>query len=130
VLCAGARAAQVGTAFMRCPEAGTSPAHREALAGPTPTRLTRAFTGRQARGIVNRFLREHSPDAPTAYPEIHHATAPLRAAARAANDPDVLNLWAGQTHELAPDLPAAEVVTTMAAEATEALAAAGRALGA
>ena len=128
VLCAGARAAQVGTAFMRCPEAGTSPAHREALATPTRTRLTRAFTGRQARGIVNRFLREHSTDAPTAYPEIHHVTAPLRAAARATNDPDVLNLWAGQTHELAAELPAAEVVTTMAAEATEALVEAGRVL--
>ena len=128
VLCAGARAAQVGTAFMRCPEAGTSPAHREALATPTPTRLTRAFTGRQARGIVNRFLREHSSDAPTAYPEIHHVTAPMRAAARATNDPDSLNLWAGQTHELAAELPAAEVVTTMAASATEALAEAGRAL--
>jgi nitronate monooxygenase len=129
VLCAGARAAQVGTAFMRCPEAGTSPAHREALGAPTPTRLTRAFTGRQARGIANRFLREHSADAPIAYPEIHHVTAPLRAAGRAANDPDVLNLWAGQTHELAPELPAADVVATMAAEAAEAIAAAGRALG-
>ena len=128
VLCSGARAAQVGTAFMRCPEAGTSPAHREALAQPTPTRLTRAFTGRQARGIVNRFLREHSADAPIAYPEIHHVTAPLRAAGRAAGDADVLNLWAGQTHELARDVPAAEVVATMAAEAAEALAAAGRAL--
>jgi nitronate monooxygenase len=121
VLSAGARAAQVGTAFMRCPEAGTSPAHREALTAPTPTRLTRAFTGRQARGIANRFLREHSDDAPVAYPEIHHATAPLRAAGRAAGDPEVLNLWAGQTHELASDLPAAEVVATMAAEAAQAL---------
>jgi nitronate monooxygenase len=128
VLCAGARAAQVGTAFMRCPEAGTSPAHREALGAPTPTRLTRAFTGRQARGIANRFLREHSADAPIAYPEIHHVTAPLRAAGRAANDPDVLNLWAGQTHELAPELPAADVVATMAAEAAEAIAATGRGL--
>jgi nitronate monooxygenase len=128
VLCAGARAAQVGTAFMRCPEAGTSPPHREALATRTPTRLTRAFTGRQARGIANRFLREHSADAPVAYPEIHHATAPLRAAARAAGDPEVINLWAGQAHELAPELPAAEVVRTMAAEAAEALTSAASAL--
>jgi nitronate monooxygenase len=120
-LCAGARAAQVGTAFMRCPEAGTSPAHREALATPGATAVTRAFTGRQARGIVNRFLREHSAEAPAAYPEIHHVTAPLRAAGRAAGDADVLNLWAGQAHELAPELPAAEVVATMAAEAREAL---------
>jgi nitronate monooxygenase len=129
VLCAGARAAQVGTAFMRCPEAGTSAAHRDALAAPAPTRLTRAFTGRQARGIANRFLREHSTDAPLAYPEIHHVTAPLRAAGRAAGDAEVLNLWAGQTHELAPELPAAEVVATMAAEAAEALAGARGALG-
>jgi nitronate monooxygenase len=129
VLCAGARAAQVGTAFMRCPEAGTSSAHREALATPAPTRLTRAFTGRQARGIANRFLLEHSADAPIAYPEIHHVTAPLRAAGRAANDPEVLNLWAGQAHELAPELPAAEVVGTMAAEAAKALVRARGALG-
>jgi nitronate monooxygenase len=129
VLCAGARAAQVGTAFMRCPEAGTSPAHREALATTAPTRLTRAFTGRQARGIVNRFLREHSPGAPAAYPQLHHATAPLRAAGRAAGDPEIINLWAGQTHELARDLPAADVVHALAAEASEALAAASRTLG-
>jgi nitronate monooxygenase len=122
VLCAGARAAQVGTAFMRCPEAGTSAPHREALATRAPTALTRAFTGRQARGIANRFLREHSAEAPIAYPEIHHVTAPLRAAGRAAGDSEVLNLWAGQTHELATDLPAAEVVARMAAEAREALA--------
>jgi nitronate monooxygenase len=129
VLCAGAQAAQIGTAFMRCPEAGTAPAHREALAREAPTRLTRAFTGRQARGIVNRFLREHSADAPPAYPEIHHATAPLRAAGRAAGDSDVLNLWAGQAHELARDAPAAEVVASLAAEAAERLEAARRALG-
>jgi nitronate monooxygenase len=129
VLSAGAQAAQIGTAFMRCPEAGTSAAHRDALATRTPTRLTRAFTGRQARGIVNRFLREHSAAAPTAYPEIHHVTAPLRAAGRAAGDADVVNLWAGQTHELARELPAAEVVATLAAEARDRLASARAALG-
>ena len=128
VLCAGAQAAQIGTAFMRCPEAGTSPAHRAALAAPAPTRLTRAFTGRQARGIVNRFLREHSDDAPLAYPEIHHVTAPLRAAGRAADDPDMINLWAGQAHELARDAPAGDVVAALAAGATERLDAARRAL--
>jgi nitronate monooxygenase len=128
VLSAGAQAAQIGTAFMRCPEAGTSPAHRAALAADTPTRLTRAFTGRQARGIVNRFLREHSDDAPPAYPEIHHVTAPLRAAGRAAGDADMINLWAGQAHELAREAPAAEVVAALAAEARERLDAARRAL--
>jgi nitronate monooxygenase len=129
VLCAGAQAAQIGTAFMRCPEAGTSAAHRAALAATTPTRLTRAFTGRQARGIVNRFLREHSAEAPPAYPEIHHVTAPLRAAGRAAGDADLINLWAGQAHELARDAPAAEVVAALAAEASERLETARRALG-
>jgi nitronate monooxygenase len=128
VLSAGAQAAQIGTAFMRCPEAGTSPAHRAALAADTPTRLTRAFTGRQARGIVNRFLRDHSDDAPPAYPEIHHVTAPLRAAGRAAGDADMINLWAGQAHELAREAPAAEVVAALAAEARERLDAARRAL--
>jgi nitronate monooxygenase len=129
VLCAGARAAQIGTAFMRCPEAGTAPAHRDALATRAPTRLTRAFTGRQARGIANRFLREHTPGAPAAYPEIHHVTAPLRAAGRAAGDADVLNLWAGQTHELARELPAGELVAQLATEAADALSAARGALG-
>jgi nitronate monooxygenase len=128
VLSAGAQAAQIGTAFMRCPEAGTAPAHREALAADTPTRLTRAFTGRQARGIVNRFLREHSDDAPPAYPEIHHVTAPLRAAGRAAGDADMINLWAGQAHELAREAPAAEVVAALVSEARERLDAAHRAL--
>jgi nitronate monooxygenase len=128
VLCAGAQAAQIGTAFMRCPEAGTSAAHRAALAATTPTRLTRAFTGRQARGIVNRFLREHSDEAPPAYPEIHHVTAPLRAAGRAAGDADLINLWAGQAHELARDAPAAEVVAALAADAAVRLEAARRAL--
>ena len=128
VLAAGAQAAQIGTAFMRCPEAGTAPAHRAALAADTPTSLTRAFTGRQARGIVNRFLREHSAGAPLAYPEIHHVTAPLRAAGRASGDADMINLWAGQAHELARDAPAAEVVAALAADARECLDAARRAL--
>ncbi len=68
VLAAGAAAAQLGTAFMLTPEAATSPAHREALRGAGPTALTRAFTGRSARGIENRFMREHEADAPLGYP--------------------------------------------------------------
>jgi nitronate monooxygenase len=128
VLCAGARAAQIGTAFMRCPEAGTSAPHRQALATGAPTRLTRAFSGRNARGIVNRFLREHSAEAPIAYPEVHHVTAPLRAAGRKAGDADVINLWAGQAHELARELPAGELVAALAADAAQRVAAVGQAL--
>jgi nitronate monooxygenase len=121
VLCAGAAAAQIGTALMLAPEAGTPEAQREVLARRAPTRVTRAFTGRPARGIVNRFLLEHSEAAPTAYPEIHHATSPLRAAARRRGDADAFNLWAGQAHELAQARPAGEIVREMAAEASAVL---------
>jgi nitronate monooxygenase len=117
VLAAGASAAQLGTAFLRSPEAGTAAVHRAAIASGTGTAMTRAFTGRLARGIRNQFLDEHSHDAPAAYPEVHHLTAPLRAAGRAAGNPEVVNLWAGQAHELSRDLPAAELVAVLAAEA-------------
>lgn len=117
VLCAGASAAQVGTALMLADEAATTPAQRELLAEPGPTALTRAFTGRTARGLVNRFMREHDATAPSAYPHIHHATSGLRAAARERGDADAFNLWAGQAHELAQARPAGEIVAEMAAEA-------------
>jgi nitronate monooxygenase len=119
VLAAGAVGAQLGTAFLRCPEAGTNPAHREALATPAGTALTRAFSGRRARGLVNRFLREHSSDAPAAYPHLHHMTAPLRAAAREARDPDGFNLWAGQGYALGRELPAGELVRAIDEERRE-----------
>jgi nitronate monooxygenase len=122
VLAAGAAAAQLGTAFMRTPEAGTSAAHRAALASGEPTALTRAFTGRTARGVVNRFLREHTRDAPAAYPEVHHLTAPLRGAAREQGDADGFHLWAGQAHALAEELPAGELVRRLSADAAAALA--------
>ena len=85
-LVAGASAAQVGTAYLRAPEAGTSEAQRAATAEPTPTVLTRAFSGRLARGITNR-LHEHAADAPRAYPEVHYLTSPLRAHARKTATP-------------------------------------------
>jgi len=129
VLAAGASAAQLGTAFLRADEAGSEPAYREALATRTPTALTRAFSGRRARGIVNRFMVEHSGEAPAAYPQIHHATSPLRSAARRRGDPDGFNLWAGQAHELAPSGPAAEILRSIADSARAALeSAANRAL--
>ncbi|WP_322769368.1 NAD(P)H-dependent flavin oxidoreductase [Frankia sp. Cr1] len=117
VLCAGARAAQLGTAFLGCPEAGTAQVHRDALPAATPTALTRAFTGRLARGIRNRFMAEYGGDAPIAYPEIHHVTSPLRQAGRDARDPEVVNLWAGQTHPLAQARPAGEIVRALTDEA-------------
>jgi len=109
---AGAVAVQAGTAFLLCPEAGTSAPHREALARGGPTAITRAFTGRRARGIVNRFMREH-PDAPSAYPQIHYVTAPLRAAAREAGDAGRINLWAGTGVDAVRERPAADVVAEL-----------------
>ena len=128
VLVAGAAAAQLGTAFMRCREAATSPPHRAALASVRATGLTRAFSGRLARGIVNRLQAEHTRAAPIAYPEIHHLTAPLRAHGRSVGDPDLVNLWAGQAHELAREAPAAEVVERLDRDARRALADARRRL--
>jgi nitronate monooxygenase len=122
VLASGAAAAQLGTAFMLCPEAATAPAHRDAIAsGQAPTALTRAYTGRTARGIVNRFMREHSADAPSAYPEVHHLTAPIRAAARQRNDADGFHLFAGQAYQLAEPVPAAELVAQLIQHARTAL---------
>jgi nitronate monooxygenase len=117
VLAAGASAAQLGTAFLRTPEAGTADVDRKALASDAPTAVTRAFTGRLARGIRNRFLDRHTAVAPSAYPEVHYLTAPVRRAARAAGDPDLVNLWAGQAHQLGRDIPAAQLVRELAAEA-------------
>ena len=116
-LAAGAVAAQIGTAFQLCPEAGTSAPHREALGRPGTTGLTRAFSGRRARGIVNDFMREHGARAPSAYPQVHHLTSPLRAAARAAGDPEAINLWAGQAYPLAQESPASELVRLWSAQA-------------
>ena len=115
-IAAGAFAAQIGTGLMLTPEAGTSSAHREALAGDAPTALTRAFTGRRARGIVNRFMLEHDAAAPRGYPYVHHVTSPIRAAARAVGDGGGINLWAGQAYELAEALPAAILVARWADE--------------
>ncbi|MGA2522118.1 MAG: nitronate monooxygenase, partial [Acidimicrobiales bacterium] len=78
---AGAAAMVCGTAFLRCPESGAHPLYKEALVDPRfpGTVVTRAFSGRRARGLVNDFVRRHA-DAPSAYPEINNATRPLRAA--------------------------------------------------
>jgi nitronate monooxygenase len=116
VLAAGAAAAQLGTAFLLTPEAATSEPHRRALAQERPTRLTRAFTGRSARGIVNRFVDDHDAVAPRGYPQVHYVTAPIRAAARAAGDAEAINLWAGEGYRKARAEPAAEVVERLVAE--------------
>lgn len=127
-LSAGAAAAQMGSAFMLADEAATHPAHRARLATPAATGLTRAFSGRRARGIINRFQAEYTPIAPPAYPQIHYATSPLRAAARKVGDAEGFNLWAGQAHSLAQAGPAAEIVRAIAADAHAAASEAARRL--
>ena len=115
-IAAGAAAVSLGTAFLRCPESGAHPLYKAALADPrrTTTAITRAFSGRPARAIVNRFVLDH-PDAPAGYPEINNATRPLRAAAAAAGDPDGMSLYAGQAFRAASDRPAAEIIDKLAA---------------
>ncbi|WP_030675504.1 nitronate monooxygenase [Streptomyces cellulosae] len=117
-LAAGASAAQLGTAFLATPESGASAVHKQALTNPlfVRTALTRAFSGRPARGLVNRFMREHGPYAPAAYPELHHLTSPLRKAAAKAGDAQGMALWAGQGHRMARDIPAGRLVEVLAAE--------------
>ncbi|MEU8134346.1 nitronate monooxygenase [Streptodolium elevatio] len=118
VLAAGAVAAQLGTAFLRCPESGAPAPYKAALADARydRTRLTRAFSGRPARGLVNGFLARNDAYAPAAYPEVHYATATLRRASAAAGDPEAMALWAGQGWRLARDEPAAAVVKRLADE--------------
>lgn len=114
VLAAGATAAQLGTALLRSDESGSRQLHKDALASQafTETRMTRAFTGRQARALANSFVRDHE-DAPEGYPAIHHLTAPIRAAAAAAGDPERLNLWAGTGWRQAETGPVADIMSGM-----------------
>jgi nitronate monooxygenase len=118
VLAAGASAAQLGTAFLATHESGADVQHKRALTDPLfpRTELTRAFSGRPARGLVNRFMREHGPYAPAAYPEVNHLTAPLRKAAAKAGDAQGMSLWAGQGHRMARELPAGRLVEVLAEE--------------
>lgn len=105
---AGARAVQLGTVYLRTPESGAKPAHKRALADPrfAETVVTRAFSGRPARGLRNRFIAEHDATAPVGYPLVNQLTQPLRAVAASRDDPDGLALWAGTGYRHAQDVPA------------------------
>lgn len=120
-LALGASAAQMGTAFLLSDQATTSAPWRRALetAPDEATRLTRAFTGRHARGIENRFMREMRDveDEVPAYPVQNRLTQPLRAASTAAGDPEQISLWAGQGAKLAGAGDAGELVLRWWAEA-------------
>ncbi len=117
----GAAAVQIGTAYLHAPEATISPLHHAALAaaGDDATAITNVFTGRPARGIVNRLMRELGPLAAglPRFPFAAGPLQPLRAAAEAAGSGDFSTLWAGQAAALAPRLPAGELTRRLAAEA-------------
>jgi nitronate monooxygenase len=117
-LALGASAVQVGTAFLLCPEATTSAVHRASLASAQAARtaLTNLVSGRPARGIVNRLMRELGPMSPLppAFPGATNAIAPLRAAAEARGSGDFSPLWAGQNASGCRAVPAAEIVADLA----------------
>lgn len=115
----GAAAVQIGTAYLFCPEANVPRVHLEALngAGDEDTMVTNVFTGRPARGIVNRLMREVGPvsAAAPAFPLAAAAVAPLRAKSEAAGRGDFTNLWSGQSAALARrSLPAGQLTRLLA----------------
>lgn len=117
----GASAVQIGTAYLLSPEARISAVHRAALssAKDNDTALTNVFSGRPARGIVNRIVREVGPISPVApaFPMAGGALAPLRAKTEPQGAGDFMSLWSGQALRLARALPAGELTRELAAEA-------------
>ncbi len=117
----GAAGVQLGTAFLACDECGAVPAYKEAVLAATDdgTAVTRAFSGRAARGLVNRFLTEveEQPEAILPYPLQNAFTRPMRTAAAGAGRAELLSLWAGQAARLARRGPAAEVVRWLVEDA-------------
>lgn len=118
-LALGAVGAQIGTAYLLCPEATTSPVHRAALASDAArhTALTNVFTGRPARSIVNRLVRDLGPFSPfaPAFPLAAGAVAPLRARAESRGSGDFSPLWSGQNAACCKSIPAAELTGQLAA---------------
>lgn len=124
-LALGAQLAQLGTAFIPCPESGASQIHKDLLLKETEdnTRLTEKFSGKPARGLVNRFIRETAErNAPQlAFPAQNSVTGKLRQASAKAGKPDFIALWAGQAAPLSRALPAAALIDTLNSEAIAAI---------
>jgi nitronate monooxygenase len=116
-LALGASAVQMGTAFLTCEEAGVPEAYKQALlsAREQETRITRAFSGRPARGIANRFMQEIGDDVPP-FPIQNQLTRPLRNAAVKAGRAEYLNLWAGQGVRMARRQSAAQLMAKIEVE--------------
>ena len=124
-LALGAQAAQLGTAFIACPESGLAPIYKARIlaAQEDETVITEKFSGKPARALTNRFIREmHARQAPQlAFPAHNSLLGKLRATAAKSGNADFVALWAGQAVPLARALPAAELVATLVAETEEAL---------
>lgn len=116
----GVQAVQMGSAFLLCDEAGTHPVYRQALieAGDTPTRLTRVFSGRYARGLDNRFMQMMNSveKQVPAYPVQNALTGPIRAAAAELGDSGLMSLWAGADIRRARPMPVAKLMQALLAE--------------
>jgi len=116
----GASGVQLGTAYLFCPEANVSPLYRRALeqAAGGETALTNLFSGRPARGLLNRYLQESGPmsDATPPFPYAATFVAPLRAASERAGSLDYMQLWAGQAAGLAKSMPADQFTRKLAAD--------------
>jgi len=123
VLALGAQAAQLGTAFLACPESGAPEVHKKMLLSSREdeTRITDKFSGRAARGLVNRFMKEMERAPHLAFPAQNKVTVALRAASARAGKPDFVSMWAGQAAPLARALPAAELIAKLEAETIEAI---------
>jgi len=124
-LAVGAEAVQMGTAFLTCHEAGVPDVYKQAIlnAREDQTRITRAFSGRLARGIVNRFMMEMEQDEASIpeFPIQNSLTRPLRTAAAKQGRAEFLSLWAGQGVRLARRQSAAELIERLTREMEEAV---------
>jgi len=123
VLALGAQAAWLGTAFIPCPESGAPRVHKERIlaALEDDTQVTEKFSGKPARGLANRFMREMREAPQLPFPAQNALTGKLRAASAKAGNPDFVALWSGQAAALSRALPAAELVATLEAETLECL---------
>ena len=123
-LALGAQAAQLGTAFIPCPESGAPQVHKDGVLATREdtTLVTEKFSGKPARGLANRFNREMRDAPQLPFPAQNALTSRLRAASAKAGNPDFVAMWAGQAAPLARALPAAELVAALEAETLEALA--------
>jgi nitronate monooxygenase len=122
-LALGAQLAQLGTAFIPCPESGASQVHKDLVLKATEdtTRVTEKFSGKPARGLSNRFMTEMVDAPQLAFPAQNSVTGKLRQASAKAGSPDFVALWAGQAAPLSRALPAAGLIAKLGAEAVESI---------